>query len=126
MWYLIGMLLCVVYFIVMPFVRHKESWNNLLKTINIQKDLWGAIFGHFIISLIPIPVNYDEYCDAVLNWDDSISFWGWLGILLAITLLWIIAIPCGVIFLLFLFIKFGIEEYFETKINKNEPRGFKD
>ena len=126
MWYLIGMLLCVAYFIVMPFVRYRESWNNLLKTINIQKDLWGAIFGHFIISLIPIPVNYDEYCDAVLNWDDSISFWGWLGILLAITLLWIIAIPCGVIFLLFLFIKFGIEEYFETKINKNESRGFKD
>ena len=126
MWYLIGMLLCVVYFIVMPFVRYRESLNNLLQTINIQKDLWGAIFGHFIISLIPIPVNYEEYCDAVLNWDDSISFWGWLGILLSITLLWIIAIPCGIIFLTFLFIKFGIEEYFETKITKNEPRVFKD
>lgn len=126
MWYLIGMLLCVAYFIVMPFVRYKESWNSLLKTINIQKDLWGAIFGHFIISVIPMSVNYDEYCDAVLNWDDSMSFWGWIGILAAITLLWIIAIPAGIIFLLFLFIKFGIEEYFETKITKNEPRVFKD
>lgn len=75
MWYLIGMLLCVAYFIIMPFVRYKESWNNLLKTINIQKDLWGAIFGHFIISLLPLPVNYEEYCYTVLNWDDSISFW---------------------------------------------------
>lgn len=126
MWYLIGMLLCVAYFIVMPFVRHKESWNNLLKTINIQKDLWHVIFGHFIISLLPIPVSYDGYCDAVLNWDDSISFWGWIGILVIITLLWIIAIPAIIIFLLFLFIKFGIEEYFETKITKNEPNGFKD
>lgn len=126
MWYLIGMLLCVAYFIIMPFVRHKESWNNLLKTINIQKDLWHIIFGHFIISLLPIPVSYDGYFDAVLNWDDSISFWGWIGILVIITLLWIVAIPAIIIFLLFLFIKFGIEEYFETKITKNEPNGFKD
>lgn len=126
MWYLIGMLLCVAYCIIMPFVRHKESWNNLLKTINIQKDLWHAIFGHFIISLIPLPADYGEYCDAVLNWDDSISFWGWVGILVAIILLWIITIPIGIIFLIFLFIKFGVEYYFETKINKNESRGFKD
>lgn len=126
MWYLIGMLLCVAYCIIMPFVRHKESWNNLLKTINIQKDLWHAIFGHFIISLIPLPADYEEYCDAVLNWDDSISFWGWVGILVAIILLWIITIPIGIIFLIFLFIKFGVEYYFETKITKNEPRGFKD
>lgn len=128
MWYLIGMLLCVVYFIVMPFVRHKASWNNLLKTINIREDLWYAIFGHFLVSLIPFPNNYEEYCEAVLNWDDHISFWGCLGILLAITLLWIVAIPLIIILLLFLFVKFGIEEYFETKINKTdkEVEGFKD
>lgn len=71
-------------------------------------------------------VNYDEYCDAVLNWDDSMSFWGWIGILAAITLLWIIAIPAGILLIAFLFVKFGIEEYFETKINKNKPSGFKD
>ena len=126
MWYLIGMLLCVAYFIVMPFVRYKESWNSLLKTINIQKDLWGAIFGHFTISVIPMSVNYDEYCDAVLNWDDSFSVWEWLGTLAAITLLWIIAIPAGILLIAFLFVKFGIEEYFKTKVNKNEPKGFKD
>ena len=128
MWYLIGMLLCVAYFIIMPFVRHKESWNNLLKTINIQEDLWYAIFGHFIMSLIPLPVTYEEYCEAVLNWDDCISFWGWIGILAAITLLWIVAIPLGILFMLFLFIKFGIENYFETKLNKPDKKvnGFKD
>ena len=122
------MLLCVVYFIVMPFVRHKESWNNLLKTINIQEDLWYAIFGHFIISLIPFPTSYEDYCEAVLNWDDSISFWGWVGILVAITLLWIIAIPLGIILMLFLFTKFGVEEYFENKITKTDKQvgGFKD
>ena len=85
----------------MPFVRHKASWNNLLKTINIRKDLWYAIFGHFLVSLIPFPNNYEEYCEAVLNWDDYISFWGCLGILLAITLLWIVAIPLIIILLLF-------------------------
>ena len=128
MWYLIGMLLCVAYFIVMPFVRYKESWNNLLKTINIKKDLWGAIFGHFIISVIPMSVNYDEYCDAVLNWNDSFSFWAWLGILAAITLLWIIVIPAGILLIAFLFVKFGIEEYFETKFSKTDKKvgGFKD
>lgn len=126
MWYLIGMLLCVAYFIVMPFVRYRESWNNLLKTINIQEDLWYAIFGHFIVSLIPLPIDYDDYCDSVLNWDDPLSFWGWLGILVAITLLWIIVIPLGIILMLVLFVKFGIEEYFENKITKNEPKGFKD
>lgn len=110
----------------MPFVRHKESWNNLLKTINIQEDLWYAIFGHFLISLIPFPASYEEYCEAVLNWDDSISFWGCVGILLAITLLWIIAIPLGIILILFFAVKCGVEYYFETKLNKNEPRGFKD
>ena len=120
------MLLCVVYFIVMPFVRYKESWNNLLKTINIEKDLWRAIFGHFIISLIPLPASYDEYCDAVLNWDDPMSFWGWIGILVAITLLWIVAIPLGIIIIAFFFVKYGVEDYFETKINKNEPSGFND
>lgn len=126
MWYLIGMLLCVAYFIVMPFVRYKESWNNLLKTINIQQDLWHVIFGHFIVSLIPIPIKYEEYCDAVLTWDDGLSFWGWVGILAAIVLLWIIVIPLGMISLLFFAIKCGVECYFETKINKNEPKGFKD
>ena len=75
MWYLIGMLLCVAYFIVMPFVRYKESWNNLLKTINIQQDLWRAIFGHFIVSSIPVRANYEDYCESVLNWDDPFSFW---------------------------------------------------
>lgn len=126
MWYLIGMLLCVAYFIIMPFVRHKESWNNLLKTINIQQDLWHTIFGHFLISLIPVPASYEEYCDAVSNWDDCISFWRWIGILVAIVLLWIITIPLGIILTIFLFIKCGVEYYFETKINKNEPREFKD
>lgn len=126
MWYLIGMLLCVAYFLVMPFVRHKESWNNLLKTINIEKDLWHAIFGHFLISLIPLPASYDEYCDAVLNWDDSLSFWGWIGVLVAIVLLWIIAVPIGIIILAFFFVKCGVEYYFEIKVNQNEPRGFKD
>lgn len=126
MWYLIGMLLCIAYFIVMPFVRYKESWNNLLKTINIQKDLWGAIFGHFIMSVIPVSVNYDEYCDAVLNWDDASSFCGWIGILVAIVLLWIVVVPLGIILILFFAIKCRVEYYFETKINKNESRGFKD
>lgn len=126
MWYLIGMLLCVAYFIIMPFVRHKESWSNLLKTINIQEDLWHAIFGHFIVSLIPLPTSYEEYCDAALNWDDSLSFWAWIGILVAIMLLWIIVIPLGIVFILFWVVKCGVEDYFETKITKNEPRGFKD
>ena len=126
MWYLIGMLLCVAYFIVMPFVRHKESWNNLLKTINIQQDLWHAIFGHFIVSSIPVRASYEDYCESVLNWDEPFSFWGWIGIILAIVLLWILVIPLGIIFILFFTIKYVVEDYFETKINKNEPKGFKD
>ena len=128
MWYLIGMLLCVVYFVIMSFVRHKESWSNLLKTINIKEDLWYAIFGHFLISLVPLPVDYEEYCEAVLNWDDALSFWGWVGILLAIIVLWIVAIPLGIILMLFLFIKFGVEEYFEAKFDKKDKAvgGFKD
>lgn len=126
MWYLIGMLLCVAYFVIMPFVRYRESWSNLLKTINIQQDLWYAIFGHFLISLIPLSASYDEYCEAVLDWDDSILFWGWIGILLAIVLLWIVAIPLGIILILFFAVKCGVEYYFETKLNNNESRGFKD
>ena len=122
------MLLCVAYFIIMPFVRHKNSWNNLLKTINIQEDLWYAIFGHFLVSLIPFPATYEEYSEAVLNWDDSVSFWGCLGILVAIVLLWIVAIPLGIILILFFAVKCGVEYYFETKFNKKDKAvgGFKD
>lgn len=110
----------------MSFIRHQEYWNNILKTIDTKQYLWDTIFGHFLISLIPLPANYEEYCEVVLNWDDSFSFWEWVGILVAIVLLWIITIPIGIIIIAFFFVKYGVEYHFENKINKNEPREFKD
>ena len=127
MWYLIGLVACLAYFIIIPFVRYRNSWNNNLKTADLPQDLWFLIFGHFLVSLIPFPLDYDNYQQAVWDWDDFAPFGGWLLILLGITLLWFIAIPLIVIIVTGLLIKFCIEDYFEQKTKTNkEVNGFKD
>ena len=127
MWYLIGLIVCLAYFIIIPFVRYRESWNNNLKTANLPTDLWFVIFGHFLISLLPLPLDYTEYQQAVWNWDDIASFGGWILILLGITLLWFIAIPFLIGITIGLLIKFGVEDYFKQKTKTDKVvGGFKD
>ena len=119
MWYLIGILITLAYFIIMPLIKHRQYWNSILHTINIEKDLWECMWGHFLTSVIPGTWDYSEYQRDVCDYGHNILVWPALLIIFAICFAWIIVVPILLLVALTCFIKRLVEYYFQQKI-KNE------
>jgi hypothetical protein len=122
MWYLIGMLVTLACFIASPFVRYREYWNSILHTINVKKNLWECLWGHIILSMIPISLNYTEYQKEVCEFGTIFPvFWSIVAIL-ALSVIWIITVSAIIGFLIVCYIKKSVEDYFESKVNKESTQ----
>ena len=122
MWYLIGMLVTLACFIASPFVRYREYWNSILHTIDVKKNLWECLWGHIVLSMIPISLNYKEYQKEVCECGTTFPvFWSIVAILI-LSAIWIITVPALIGFLIACYIKKSIEDYFESKVNKESTQ----
>lgn len=123
MWYLIGMLVTLACFIILPFVRYQEYWSNILHTIDVKKNLWECLWGHIIVCLfLPISLDYTEYQKEVCECGTAFPvFWSILAIL-ALSVIWIITVSAIIGFLIVCYIKKSIEDYFESKVNKEHTQ----
>lgn len=122
MWYLIGMLVTLVCFIISPFVRYREYWNSILYTIDVKKNLWECLWGHIIISMVPVSLNYTEYQKEVCECGILFPvFWSIVAILV-LSAIWIVTVSAIIGFLIVCYIKKSIENYFESKVNKESTQ----
>lgn len=122
MWYLTGLLICLAYVIIMPFVRYKEYWHTLIPTLGEYIKVWNTLFGHFLASIIPWKLNYDDYSQIVTDIYDWESFFWALFIILAFILLWIVSIPLTIIIITILIIKGVIERYITYQATKHNSK----
>ena len=65
MWYLIGLIICLAYIIIMPFVRYKEYWHTLIPTFGEYINVWNTLFGHFLACILPVNLTYNDYSHIV-------------------------------------------------------------
>ena len=122
MWYLIGMLVTLAYFFTMPLIRYRQYWNSLLYSINIEKDLWNCLWGHFLTSIIPIPttLDYNKYQRNVCNFGHDTSVSPVLFIILIICVVWIVTVPILLLLVITCFIKHLVEYYFQQKLKNGK------
>lgn len=122
MWYLIGMLVTLACFIILPFVRYREHWNSILYTIDVKKNLWECLWGHIIICMLPVSLDYTGYQKEVCECGTIFPvFWTILAIL-ALSAVWIITVAAVIGLIIVCSIKKSIEDYFESKVNKEHPQ----
>lgn len=52
MWYLIGMAVCLLVFILLPFIRFRNYFNQVLKEPNIKKvPVFTLLWNHILASI---------------------------------------------------------------------------
>lgn len=122
MWYLIGMLVTLACFIASPFVRYREYWNSILHTINVKKNLWECLWGHIVLSMMPISLDYTEYQKEVCECGTTFPVFRSIVAILILSAIWIITVPALIGFLIVCYIKKSIEDYFESKVNKEHTQ----
>lgn len=122
MWYLIGMLVTLACFIILPFVRYREYWNSTLRTIDVKKNLWACLWGHIIICMLPISLNYTEYQKEVCECGTIFPVFWTIVAILVLSAIWIVTVSVIIGFLIVCYIKKSIEDYFESKVNKESTQ----
>ena len=118
MWYLIGLFICLAYVIVMPFIRYKEYWNTLICTFGEKIEVWNTLFGHFVASIVPYNLDYNDYSRIV---DDDYSNGNALFVLTVVLLCilgWFIVVPLAFLVIIFLIIKRVIENFIINQATK--------
>ena len=118
MWYLIGMLVTLACFIILPFVRYQEYWNNILHTIDIKKNLWECLWGHIIICMLPVSLNYTGYQKEVCECGTIFPVYLVILVILVLSVIWIVTVSAIIVLFIVRYIKKSIEDYFESKVNK--------
>ena len=67
MWYLIGMAVCLCIFILLPFVRFRTYFNQVLKEPNIkQVPIFTLLWEHTLTSIFEFNMSYNKYRESVL------------------------------------------------------------
>lgn len=122
MWYLIGMLVTLACFIIIPFARYREYWNSILYTIDVKKNLWECLWGHIIVCMLPVPLDYTEYQKEVCECGTIFPVFWVIFAILVLSAIWILTVSALIGFLIVCYIKKSIEEYFESKVNKEHTQ----
>lgn len=123
MWYLIGILVTLVCFIIIPFVRYQEYWNSILHTIDVKKNLWKCLWGHIIVCLfLPISLDYTEYQKEICECGTIFSVFWVIVAILALSVIWIVTVTAIIGLFIVRYIKKSIEDYFESKVNKESTQ----
>lgn len=119
MWYLIGMAVCLCLFILLPFVRFRTYFNQVLKEPNIRKvPIFTLLWNHILTSIFEFNVDYTKYLKNVLCYKQVETEEILFAVLFFIILIaiWIIVLPCWCILYLWTLVMSLIEQYIKQKI----------
>ena len=119
MWYLIGMAVCLFLFILLPFIRFRDSFNQVLKEPNIKRvPIFTLLWNHILTSIFEFNVDYNKYRDNVLCYRElgTEEFVFGVLFLLALVGIWIITLPAWCILYLWTLVMSLIEQHIKQKI----------
>jgi hypothetical protein len=119
MWYLIGMAVCLCLFILLPFVRFRNYFNQVLKEPNIkQVPVFTLLWNHILTSIFEFNVSYNKYRNNVLCYKEIDTEGIMFTVLFSIVLIaiWIIVLPVWCIIYLWTLVISLIEQHIKQKI----------
>lgn len=123
MWYLYGLLISFLVFIILIFVRYRAYWNRTLKEPRARNQESLDMLGEHIVCSLYIfkRLTYEEYKARVLHPESLDTFDLFLFIFMFILLItgWMIVLPLlTIIWILSAFVKF-LQKSIDKKIEAN-------
>lgn len=119
MWYLIGMAVCLLLFILLPFIRFRNYFNQVLKEPNIKQiPIFTLLWNHILTSIFEFNVSYNKYLENVLQYREIDTEEILLAVLFFVLLIviWIITLPAWCVLYLWTLIISLIEQRVKQKI----------
>lgn len=123
MWYLIGMAVCLCIFMLLPFVRFRNYFNQVLKEPNIkQVPIFTLLWNHILTSIFEFNVSYNKYRENVLCYKEIDTEGIMFTVLFFIVLIamWIIVLPVWCIIYLWTLVISLIEQHIKQKIENSQ------
>lgn len=101
MWYLYGLLISLLVFIILPIVRYRSYWNRVLKDPRAQNQNSLDMLGEHIVCSFFIckRLTYEDYRGRVLYAGafDAFDLCLFIFMFLLLTVIWMITLPLLVI-----------------------------
>ena len=101
MWYLYGLLINLLVFIILPIVRYRSYWNRVLKDPRAQNQNSLDMLGEHIVCSFFIckRLTYEDYRGRVLYAEafDAFDLCLFIFMFLLLTVIWMITLPLLVI-----------------------------
>lgn len=101
MWYLYGLLISFLVFIILPFVRYRSYWNRVLKDPRAQNQHSLDMLGEHIVCSFFIfkRLTYEAYKEKVLYAGsfDAFDLCLFIVMFLLLIVVWMITLPLLVI-----------------------------
>lgn len=119
MWYLIGMAVCLLLFILLPFLRFRKYFNQVLKEPSIKYvPIFTLLWQHTLTSIFEFNVSYNKYrenvlCNKEIDTDEMLLAVIFFILLIAI---WIITLPAWCILYLWALVISLVEQRVKQKI----------
>lgn len=123
MWYLIGMAVCLLLFILLPFLRFRNYFNQVLKEPNIkQVPIFTLLWEHTLTSIFEFNVSYNKYqenvlCNKEIDTEEMLLAVIFFILLIAI---WIVTLPAWCILYLWTLVMSLIEQHVKQKIKNSQ------
>lgn len=101
MWYLYGLLISLLVFIILPIVRYRSYWNRVLKDPKAQNQNSLDMLGEHIVCSFFIckRLTYEDYRGRVLYAGafDTFDLCLFIFMFLLLTVIWMITLPLLII-----------------------------
>ena len=123
MWYLIGMAVCLLLFILLPFIRFRKYFNQVLKEPNIKQiPIFTLLWEHTLTSIFEFNVNYNKYRENVLCYKEMDTDEMLLAVVFFILLIaiWIVTLPTWCILYLWTLVISLVEQRVKQKIENSQ------
>lgn len=125
MWYLIGMAVCLFLLILLPFIRFRNYFNQVLKEPNIKQiPVFTLLWNHILTSIFEFNVNYNKYRENVLCYKeiDTEEICFALLFFVLILVIWIITLPAWCVIYLWTLVISLIEQHIKQKIENAQNK----
>lgn len=123
MWYLYGLIISFLVFIILPIVRYRSYWNRVLKDPKAQDQHSLDMLGEHIICSFFIfkRLTYEDYRKRVLDPEslDTFDLCVFIFLFVILIIAWMITIPLlAIIWIVSIFINF-LQKKIDKKIEAN-------
>jgi uncharacterized membrane protein len=119
MWYFPGMAVCLFLLTLLPFIRFRNYFNQVLKEPDIKKvPTFTLLWNHILISIFEFNVSYNKYRENVLQYREVDTEEILLAVLFLILLIviWVVTLPAWCVLYLWTLVISLVERRVKQKI----------